>query len=413
MKKQNILQSYDALVEKTMKKINIAIIGAGQCGLQLAIHLLKTNRFNVNLFSKNTAKEILDGRILSSQVMFHDALEKERALGLNFWDTDCPPTDTFSCTVLVPDGLNTKIFWESKTRPFQSIDQRVKFSRWSTEFQKLGGNLFIKEVNFEDLTDLATQNELVIVATGKGSLSQKFEIDQERTKFKTPQRRIVCLYVQGLYPRGTGVRANIIPKTGEFFTTPGLTKEGPCEMMLFEGVPFGPFDCWENIKTPDAMLKQALKLLEQYVPWEHERCQHIKLCDQHAILSGKIHPLIRKPIIESAGGHAIFGIADTVVLNDPIAGQGANHAAKVAYEVANHIIQNENLVFDRNWMEQVAKETWHKYSRPSTLLSNLLLSPTPHLVNTFSMAANNIHLAAQLAEGFNDPSSLSSLLDLS
>jgi hypothetical protein len=390
-----------------MKKNNVAIIGAGQSGIQLAIHLLKTNHFNVSLFSEHSAEQIYQGRILSSQVMFNNALQKERDLGLNFWDDECPKNTTFSCAIGELHSSQPKFCFSSKVKTFQSIDQRLKYSRWLNEFKQLGGNLVIKEMTLSHLTALTEQHALVIIATGKSKLSQLFEVDQTRSTFTSPQRVLACLYVQGMYPLSKGVRANIIPGIGEYFTTPGLTYNGHCEMMLFEGLPGGPWDCWKNMATPDETLKQAVRLLKQYVPWEGARCNNIKLSDNNALLFGQIVPLIRKPITIIPNGKAILGIADTVVLNDPIAGQGANLAAKISYWLAEQIIQKNNQVFDKEWMANVANEIWMKYSKPATQLSTLLLSPPPHLLNILMTATHNHEVANQFAEGFNDPSSLS------
>lgn len=70
---------------------------------------------------------------------------------------------------------------------------------------------------------------------------------------------LCCLYVKDVEERtnSQGVRANVIPGIGEYFITPGLTLTGPCEMILFEGFPGGPFDCWQDILNPAQRLEKA------------------------------------------------------------------------------------------------------------------------------------------------------------
>ena len=68
----------------------IAIVGGGQAGLQLALGLLKNN-YEVTIVSDRTAEQIFNGRVTSSQFMFHDSLQNERDLGINFWERECPP----------------------------------------------------------------------------------------------------------------------------------------------------------------------------------------------------------------------------------------------------------------------------------------------------------------------------------
>ena len=67
----------------------IAIIGAGQSGLQLALGLLDAG-YEVTLVSDRSAEEIRTGRVMSSQCMFDRALQTERDLGLNFWEATVP-----------------------------------------------------------------------------------------------------------------------------------------------------------------------------------------------------------------------------------------------------------------------------------------------------------------------------------
>ena len=69
----------------------VAIIGGSQAGLQLALGLLQ-NKYEVTLVSSRTPEPILCGRVTSSQFMFHDSLQNERDLVINFWEKKCPIT---------------------------------------------------------------------------------------------------------------------------------------------------------------------------------------------------------------------------------------------------------------------------------------------------------------------------------
>ena len=52
----------------------IAIIGAGQAGLQLVLGL-QSHGYGVTLVSDRTPDEIWHGAVMSTQCMFHDALD--------------------------------------------------------------------------------------------------------------------------------------------------------------------------------------------------------------------------------------------------------------------------------------------------------------------------------------------------
>ncbi|MFD1807897.1 hypothetical protein ACFSHQ_06235 [Gemmobacter lanyuensis] len=67
----------------------ITIIGGGQSGLQLGIGLLQAGH-KVRVVQNRTAEDIATGKVLSSQCMFHTAVQNERDLGIDFWSDICP-----------------------------------------------------------------------------------------------------------------------------------------------------------------------------------------------------------------------------------------------------------------------------------------------------------------------------------
>jgi hypothetical protein len=100
----------------------VAIFGGGQSGLQLALALLQ-NQYEVTVVSNRTPEQILSGRVSSSQFMFHDSLQNERDLGINFWESECPVTEGIAFTIPGPDKTKA-LFWEAKLDgDGQSVDQ--------------------------------------------------------------------------------------------------------------------------------------------------------------------------------------------------------------------------------------------------------------------------------------------------
>lgn len=386
---------------------SIAIIGAGQGGLQLGIGLIKEG-YHVTLFSNTTSEQLAKGKILSSQGMFHSALELERGLKINFWEQQCPQNKFVSFTIATPGIPQQAVSWRGKTKfAFQAVDQRLKFSGWMKEFERLGGNLIIQNVGLTELDKIAKWHELTIVAGGKGEISQSFQRDKKRSHFDTPQRALSCLYVNGMSPVSNypGVRANLIPGVGEYFTMPGLTLNGPCEMMLFEGIPDGPFDCWGNMSQPEQQLEKSIELLQKYVPWEAERCRQLALTDNQAVLIGRYTPIVRKPTFKLPCGKDVLGLGDTVVLNDPVAGQGANNASKGAHLYMNRIKERGKECFDTVWMKETFERYWNLHAKWGTKWTHMLLMPPePHIVALLSAAAKIPALADTLADGFDDPS---------
>src|SRR5437660_10118569 len=173
----------------------IAIIGAGQSGLQLGIGLLDAG-YEVILYSDRSADDIQRGHVLSSQCMFDSALETERDLGLNYWEEECPKVEGISFAVPNPVGGRV-IDWAARLDNFaQSVDQRLKIPRWMAEFQKRGGNLQIEAADIDDLESCARGHDLVIVASGMGAITQLLQRDANRAPFSEPQHSLALTYVR-------------------------------------------------------------------------------------------------------------------------------------------------------------------------------------------------------------------------
>ena len=91
---------------KQILKPKIAIIGAGQAGLQLAFGLIP-HGYNVTLVTDRDANSILGGHMMSTQGMFNSALELERAIGIDFWQQIAPQNKSIIFTMV--SAKNKKI----------------------------------------------------------------------------------------------------------------------------------------------------------------------------------------------------------------------------------------------------------------------------------------------------------------
>ncbi len=385
----------------------IAIIGAGQSGLQLSLALLASG-FEVTLYSDRSAEEIHNGRVMSSQCMFDSALEIERDLGLNYWEQECPKVEGIGFTV--PDPLGGKsIDWAARLDNFaESVDQRLKIPRWMNEFQRRGGELRIKAANLDDLELCARTHDLVIVASGKGEIGSLFECDPRRSPFSEPQRALALTYVRNMVPREPfpAVGFNLVPNVGEYFVFPALTTSGPCEIMVFEGIPGGPMDCWSDVKTPAEHLARSRAILETFMPWEAARCRNIELTDDNGILVGRVVPTVRKPIGTLPSGRKVLGLADAVVLNDPLTGQGSNNAARCAEIYLESILERSHEPAGVEWMQSTFDRYWTGYARWVVEWTNLLLRPPAHVLKLLDCAGKITAVANAFVNGFDDPRTL-------
>ncbi|MBF6361935.1 FAD-binding oxidoreductase [Nocardia farcinica] len=383
---------------------SITIVGAGQSGLQLGFGLLAAG-YEVRMVSNRTPEQIHQGRVTSSQCMFGSSLARERVLGIDFWGSECPDVEGIGFTV--PDGAGGRaISWDSRLDlPAQSVDQRVKMPRWMAEFTARGGVLDIHDATVDDLEDYARSSDLVLVAAGKGEIAKLFDRDAERSTFATPQRALALTYVRGMTPREpfSAVSFNMIPGIGEYFVFPALTTTGPCEIMVMEGVPGGPMDCFDGVTDPQQHLELALGVVRTYLPWEAERCRELELTDDLGVLAGRFPPTVRRPVGVLPSGATVLGMADVVVLNDPVTGQGSNNAAKCASSYLASILEHGDRPFDRAFMQDTFERYWD-YARYVATWTNALLVPPPeHVLQLLGAAGANPRIARRFANGFDDP----------
>lgn len=382
----------------------IAIVGAGESGLQLALGL-RGRGYAVTLVSDRSAEQIRTGDIMSSQCVFGSALHAQEALD--------PHTSASSAGVAIRGirmsvATTEPLSWIAELdRPALSVDQRLKCSDWIEQFVRGGGDFRIEQADEALLEKLAAEHDLVVVSTGKGDLSRLFARDRAKSPFDRPQRVSAVCYVERAAidePDSSAIRMNIVPGVGEFFTFPGLTLSGECQMMVFEGIPGGPMDRWSDITTPDEHLARALEILAANFPHEAEIFAGARLSDDGAVLRGRITPTVRRPVGVLASGRRVLGIGDALVLNDPLTGQGSNNAAMAAQHYEDAIARHGDRDFDERWMTRTFEEFWRGWGQWSTEWTNRLLRGlSPEQLELLREAESHPLVASAIVNGFDDP----------
>jgi hypothetical protein len=392
----------------TMRRV--LVVGAGQSGLQLTLSLLAEEDYDVTLITARTADDIRDGAPMSTQGMFQQALETERAYGLNLWDDTAPMYDGLHITLSAPPGQLALEINAPLDYPGQSVDQRLKMAAWLTLAAERGATVLHQTVTPDDLDRHTSSGEydLVIVAAGKGDLVSLFERDPARSPYTTPQRALAFAYVKPLEPdpaRPTPhIGFNAVPGLGELFVIPALTGTGPCDILFWEAVPGGPADVFTPGMNPADQLTRTLELAARYVPWVHERAEKAELTDARATLAGRLTPTVRRPVAHLPGGGIALGMADVVVLNDPITGQGSNTAAKCSAAYLAAILGRGDQPYDQQWMTTTFENFWTTTARAATDWTNAMLQPLPeHVQMLLGTAAGNPAVARRFANGFSDP----------
>lgn len=401
----------------------IAIIGAGESGAQLALGLQREG-YEVTLFSDRSAAQIRTGKVMSSQCMFPTALAAEAQLSsalTKLYDDEAVPGISSIRLRVEGESGSGAIEWEAPLEgTARSVDQRIKSAAWIEAFVAGGGDFRIEKVTPRMLEELARDYELVIVSAGKGEIAQIFPKDRSKSPFDRPQRVLALNYVSldtvsfdAVAPdSATGpaeqpsasIRMSVVPGVGEFFTFPGLSVSGPCQMMVFEGVVGGPMDKWTDVTNPEEQLSRSLEILEEHFPHEAKNFANATLTDEGATLLGRITPTVRSAVGELGNGNLVFGLGDAVLLNDPLTGQGSNNATLAAKYYLDSIIRRGQQPFDKQWMERTFDEFWRGWGQWAVTWTNDMLKPRrEHQQAVLAEAADHPALAASITGGFDDP----------
>ncbi|MEU3754190.1 styrene monooxygenase/indole monooxygenase family protein [Streptomyces olivoreticuli] len=395
----------------------ILIVGAGQSGLQLALGL-QAKGYDVTLLSHRTADEVRSGRIMAPQCLFPTALRHERELGLDFWTARAPRIEGLGVSVAGPEpatgGRTRVVDWLGRLDGCaQSVDRRVKTAGWLDTFAERGGRLVIHAATVSDLDALAGRYDLVLAAVGRGELASLFGRDADRSPpHSTPPRALAVACVHGLgpcpeHPGLDAVRCTLVPGVGELFVVPTLTLSGRADLLLWAGLPDGPLDVFRETTGPGEHLARTLELLERFAPWEYARATEVELTDANATLTAGRHaPTVRHPVARLPSGGLVLGVADTVVADDPVTGQGAGSAAKCAASYLASIVERGERPFDEAWMRTAFDRHWES-ARHTTRWTNAMLGSLPgHVLDLMAVAATRQPVADRLARGVDDPSEL-------
>ena len=380
----------------------VAVVGAGPAGTTLALGLLR-HGCEVTLLSDRTAQEIREGSVMSSQITFESALEVEAALGISELLPVSPSLDRMTYDIRRLDGSRAS-FEVRLSTPARSVDLRVKVPALLEEIERLGGKVVTRGASVADVEDLAAGHDLVVVSTGRGPLSSLFERDRRHSPYDAPQRVAALTYLVGVAgdPAAPALRYHSVEGVGECFTCPGLTVGGPCDIYVVEAVPGGPLDRWDDVASGPDHLDRLKALLAEHFPAEADRVTQAELADEQAVLRGGLTPVVRHPVGTLPSGRPVLGMADVVVLNDPLTSQGSNNAIKSA-SFYLEAITGHGGAFDATWMQRTFDHFWRGWAQYATAWTNSWLQPSqPHQRRVVDAAAEHPAIAERIVAGFDD-----------
>lgn len=383
----------------------IAIIGANQAGLYLGISLVNAG-YSVTVYAEETSEEILNSKLPATATLFPDALELEKKLGLNFWDEEFSGCQKYCHEICDSQGNINLIISAPLEIPWKAIDLRLKSSTWMDEFERRGGELIVRKTNLENLEEYYRNYDLVVISVAKSSLAQLFEKDKQKSKFDRPQRHLAAILTQSNHSFGETFNAINITEVGEIFQFPFYNKDGNIvSAITIEFAPKVATELFNKADNSQELLAAIKRIIKKFAAWNYDNIKDSKAIDNLSWICTAITPIVRKPIGYLKSGGIVMGIGDAVILNDPIAAQGANNAIKMADLMSRRIIERGDRSFDELWMQKVFDEFW-EYSQYVNLLSNFLLVPGNSMKIILKAMAENPQVAKDIFNGFNHPPNL-------
>ncbi|MDQ1128269.1 styrene monooxygenase/indole monooxygenase family protein [Microbacterium sp. SORGH_AS_0888] len=342
-----------------------AVVGAGQTGATVALGLLDAG-FDVTVYSERAQQELRDAvPPTGTALIFGDALNAERALGLDTFGDRAPHHEGLHARLVAPDGSELLEF-DSPFSDFWgvAVDTRLKADERLTVFQERGGRFVVDAVTPASLDGIAAANDLTLVATGRSGLSELFPVDPTRSPYDRPQRSVISVAARGLGfgpevfgHRGGGTHSafTVVSNEGEGWWGPFLHKDaGPVWSFLGWARPGSEFE--RRFATADSAasaLRVVQDLYRDHAEWDLPEVLALEPIeeDPKSWLRGAVRPVVREGVAVTSGGHPVAAIGDAAAAYDPIGGQGAQAGLLYARLLVDAATEHTGE-FDADWIRR-------------------------------------------------------------
>jgi hypothetical protein len=382
---------------------SIGIVGSGAAGLQLGL-FLQSQGLAVTIYSDRSPDQIRESRLPSVVVRFDPMRERERTLGVDHWAY--PDYGVYGLQMYI--GLERPLIWKgSFARPASAVDMRLYQSRLLEDFVARGGSVIVAALQASDLTKLSARHDVMVVASGRGSLAEMFGKDAERSRYSRPQRYIAAGFYRGLaLPDSLRLAYAVSPGNGEIVHAPFTTFNGRISSLTIEAIPGGAFESLARMPyddDPERFEAALIELLAEHAPPIHARLEEREfgLTRSADLLQGEVTPTVRRGYVALGNGKFALGLGDAYITHDPILAQGANTASRCARLLGELLLRNPRV--DESFCRDVEHRLWEA-SRAATEWTNMALAaPAPHFMRLFTAAARNRAIADELANNFGIP----------
>ena len=383
---------------------NIGIVGCGIAGLHLGLFLRK-HGISATIYSDRSPEQIRAGRIPNFVVRFENTLERERLLGVNHWDFE--DFGVFGIHMYI-GGAPSPIRWfGAKKRPASPVDMRIYQSTLLEDFQARGGRVVVGELQAGDVAKLSDEHDLMVVASGRGSLTEMFPRVAERSPYDVPQRNLTGAFYRGVdFTDPLGVIYSVSPGNGEIFKLPFTTFDRRLCSILIEAVPGQALDVISKVRYADDPKKfeaTVLALVREHAPLIYERIdlREFAVNRPQDVIQGAITPTVRRGYAPLGNGKYALALGDVHIAVDPIIAQGANTASKCAFVLGESLLEDQPP--DENFCRETEQKLWEAARAACEWTNAMLQPPPPFAVEVFAAAAQNPAIADELVQNFNAP----------
>ncbi|KRF13574.1 styrene monooxygenase/indole monooxygenase family protein [Paenibacillus sp. Soil787] len=378
----------------------VAIIGSGIGGLTLAYALAKDSRFQTTMFTYKDAEEIRNGRIPSTQVHFDRLLNTEARFDIPDYG------DVYEIKKLEFLVNGQKMFKGNVKNRAVSVDQRIYLSVLLDGLGNKGVDIRKSRISKEYLSDLTDEFDIIVDCTGKIGPIAPFPVCGEIMNTPhTPLRVCSAGFFHGLASdEGNKMSYNIVPGQGELFELSTTTKHGLVRTLFLEAIPGSELDRMKGDKGAEDFAIGLRDILETYFPHIFDRVNRkdFRLVDPMAYIRIAIKPEVRIPYT-TVNGTLILGCGDSVVLNDPITGQGANAASYCAEMLYNVLSENIHTKWDGS-LGELYWERIKEYMIKMSEWTNAMMGPLSEPFTKFlGMASQNQEIADKFVNMFTNP----------
>jgi Styrene monooxygenase A putative substrate binding domain len=382
---------------------NVGIIGSGIAGLQLGLGL-RQHAITTTIYSERTPEQQLARRLPHMVARNGSTRARERQLQVNHWDT---PERDMGRLFMCLRGAREVSFSGCMHEPAQAVDMRIYCARLLQDFSARGGRVVIGTIPSEQLSDVASQHDLLVVASGRASLSTVFPRLEEHSPFTTPQRLIVYGVFRGIAPSEPRALEVIVnPGSGELIVVPMQSSEPDVTgigILIAAGGKFEPLRHLRYDADPRGFVAAVVSLLREYAPTVYERANPdtFDVTGSDDLGHVAITPTVRRGFIELPNGRHVVALGDTHVIIDPLTGQGANNASHAA-AVLCEAIRTANG-FDRVFCERVERDIASYVVPVSDACNERLMPPKPHFRELLAAASEHQAVADLYGEGYSHP----------